>query len=385
MDMKILGDFFMKTDITVTCYTFPGFHPSALNRKIFGTDWSEYVLMRQDRPWFSGHDQPKRPALGELDESKPQTWELYIDLATRHGIDVFIHDWYWYHQGPAMHEALEEGFLKASNCTNMKFAVMWTDHDWPRWVETYSPDGTFTRPITTQNPVHHVKEIYQSMAYCLSRYLHLPNYWRIDDKPVLVIFAPFIIGDVTRSRKILDDIRDLARKMGHKDLHLHASHGGLEMKELMDLGFDSYAHYNPLGDVGNHRPVTEEVIDYPTLINDIVKIHWPKWNALRDLPFFPTVAPGFDWTPRMLPRTCSGGPPDRNKWPGCIILKNDTPKAFGDFVRAGVDFINANKVQPRILMMGCWNEWTEGHYLLPDLTYGYGKLEALAQALGLDR
>ena len=34
--------------------------------------------------------------------------------------------------------------------------------------------------------------------------------------------------------------------------------------------------------------------------------------------------------------------------------------------------------------IGCWNEWSEGCYLLPDLTYGYGKLKALAEGLGVN-
>ena len=370
-------------DITVACYTFPGFHPSALNRKIFGTDWSEYVLMRQAQPWYHGHHQPRKPALGELDERRPETWELYNDLARRHGIDVFIHDWYWYDHEPAMHEALEEGFLRSPNRDAMKFAVMWTDHDWPCWIENVLPDGRFDRRVTFPGPQHRSEDIWRSLAYIVCRYMHLPNYWRIDEKPVLVIFWPFLLGGVPESRRLLDDLRDLARKMGHPGVHLHASHGGLLTRELAELGFDSYAHYNPLGDVAIHRPLEEEIIDYGLLTAEVAEKYWPAWNQLHPLPFFPTVAPGFDNTPRMIPRPRPQGHPDRTLWPGTVILSNDTPAAFEAFVRAAIGFINTNNVDPRILMIGCWNEWTEGHYLLPDLTYGYGKLKDLASALGL--
>ena len=37
---------------------------------------------------------------------------------------------------------------------------------------------------------------------------------------------------------------------------------------------------------------------------------------------------------------------------------------------------------PRIITIACFNEWSEGHYLLPDNRFGYGMLEALAEALG---
>ena len=32
---------------------------------------------------------------------------------------------------------------------------------------------------------------------------------------------------------------------------------------------------------------------------------------------------------------------------------------------------------PLVLTVGCWKEWTEGHYLLPDNQHGYGMLKAL--------
>ena len=34
------------------------------------------------------------------------------------------------------------------------------------------------------------------------------------------------------------------------------------------------------------------------------------------------------------------------------------------------------------MTIACWNEWSEGHSLLPDNRFGYGMLDALAEALG---
>src|SRR5512140_340127 len=65
--------------LTVACYTFPNYHPSALGARLYGPGWTEYNLTRAARPWFPGHQQPRTPLLGELDESKPETWERYND------------------------------------------------------------------------------------------------------------------------------------------------------------------------------------------------------------------------------------------------------------------------------------------------------------------
>ena len=116
--------------LTVACYTFPNYHASALHNKLYSPGWTEYNLIRSARPWFEGHQQPRTPLLGELDESLPSTWEVYNKLCKNSGIDVLIWDWYWYDGKPCLHEALEEGFLEAKNTNDVKFACMWTNHPW---------------------------------------------------------------------------------------------------------------------------------------------------------------------------------------------------------------------------------------------------------------
>ncbi len=128
-------------DLTVACYTFPNYHPSALHDKIYGPGWTEYNLVRSARPWFAGHAQPRGPLLGELDESKPGTWEKYNELCKQSGIDVLIWDWYWYRNEPCLHEALENGFLRASNSKDVKFACMWTNHPWYVLYPSLLPNG----------------------------------------------------------------------------------------------------------------------------------------------------------------------------------------------------------------------------------------------------
>jgi hypothetical protein len=45
-------------------------------------------------------------------------------------------------------------------------------------------------------------------------------------------------------------------------------------------------------------------------------------------------------------------------------------------------YLNKHPEVPRILTVACFNEWSEGHYLLPDNRFGYGMLDALAEAVG---
>ncbi len=68
-----------------------------------------------------------------------------IDLASTHGVDAWMIDWYWREGTQFYHEQLEQGFLKAeNNRTKLKFAVMWANHDWKNVCPARSPDQAAT-------------------------------------------------------------------------------------------------------------------------------------------------------------------------------------------------------------------------------------------------
>ncbi len=74
----------------------------------------------------------------------------------------------------------------------------------------------------------------------------------------------------------------------------------------------------------------------------------------------------------------------RSEWPGNVIVVDETPAAFEALLRAAFAYLNARPEVPPVLTIGCWNEWTEGHYLLPDTRHGFGMLRALRRALELE-
>lgn len=218
----------------------------------------------------------------------------------------------------------------------------------------------------------------------IARYFHLPNYWRIDGRPVLVIWEAQRLQDtfgIEGSRQLLGELRDFARKLGHEGIHIHASQGSQQaFKDVAAMGFDSYGLYNPIVIAGSRRPVQEELPEYGVVAADVVSKLWPSLDQVSPLPFFPSVSPGWDSSPRyvMPARTAEA---DRKLWPASTIVVNETPAAFEALVRASFAYLNARPHLPKVLTIGCWNEWTEGHYLLPDTRLGYGMIKALARAL----
>ncbi len=370
--------------LTIACYTFPNYHPSALQGRLYGPGWTEYVLTRSARPWFEGHAQPRTPLLGELDESKPETWERYNDLASMHGVDALIWDWYWYDGAPALHEALEQGFLLSKNHNKMKFAVMWTNHPWILYPTVSSADKV-SFPPSFDSPDMSLVEAWRSLSYIVSRYFHYPNYWRIEGKPVLCIWDPGRMVKrlgLEESKQLLADLRAFAAKLGHTGIHIHAS--GFYSPHCKELGFDTFGSYNPIDHVARaHQPPTVEFPDYGVAAADTVTKQWIFHAKEGTLPYIPGLGVGWDSTPRFaMPRQPRPEKPNRNVWPACAIMANESPAAFKAFVQAGFAYLNDHPNVPRILTITCWNEWSEGHSLLPDNRFGYGMLDALAEALG---
>ena len=369
---------------TVAAYVFPNYHASAIHNRLYAPGWTEYVLTRAARPWFPGHQQPRTPLLGELDESKPSTWEVYNELAAEHGVDAYIWDWYWYDGEPALHEALEQGFLVSKNRNKVKFAVMWTNHPWYILYPTlHTTNQAVAFPPSFDSPDTSTQEAWRSLSYCVSRYFHQTNYWRVDGKPVLCIWDPGRMVKrlgLAQCKQLFEELRTYAAKLGHPGIHLHAS--GFYSKDCKEMGFDTFGSYNPTDWIArSHQTKSVEFPDYEVTAADVVTKHWPFHARDGTIPYLPGLGVGWDSTPRYIPpRVPRPETPNRDVWPGCSIMANENPAAFKALVQSAFAYLHDHPQTPRIVTIACWNEWSEGHSLLPDNRFGYGLLQALKEA-----
>ena len=81
----------------------------------------------------------------------------------------------------------------------------------------------------------------------------------------------------------------------------------------------------------------------------------------------PVIVPNWDHTPR----SGSKG----------LVMTNPHPKYFKQLAMRALDMVKDKPEEERIIMVKSWNEWGEGNYMEPDLEYGHGYIEALAEAL----
>ncbi len=372
----------------VAAYYFPQYHTDSHNDAWHGEGWDEWELLKSARPRFPGHRQPVVPAWGYFDESDPAWAAREIDLAADYGITSFLYDWYWYKDGPFLHTALEDGFLRAPNRERLTFALMWANHD---WINIHPATYTNHAEVLAPGRIS-ATEFERLTTYVIEQYFSQPNYLKIDGAPYFSIYelGTFLsgMGGLEAACEALERFRARTRAAGFPDLHLNVVVWGISVlpseiklsdpaQVIAQLGFSSttsYAwahHYNLNG--GRHFPVAR--------YQEVAEANYAAWEeyACRfDIPYHPNVSMGWDPSPR----TVQSDHYDPRGYPWTAVLTDNTPAAFKEALLRAKAFVDCSEAEPKMLTLNAWNEWTEGSYLLPDTVHGTAYLEAIRDVFG---
>jgi hypothetical protein len=362
-----------KSDYYVAAYIWPSCHNDSLGReKLWPEGTGEWEVIRKGNPRFDGHYQPRQPLWGYELDNDPKVVEKWIDLATDHGVNVFVYDWYWYDEGPFLESALNDGFLKATNNEKMQFYIMWANHDvkYNYWNYHRYKDNTdilWDAKVDWKN--------YQIIIdRVINQYFKRPNYFKINGEPVFSIFSVNKLlesfgGSMEEARKALNYFRDEVKKAGFPGLHIQWNQGGGSLmseveagqfaNNVKEMGFNSVAMYNMGGRV-------EDYIAYGT---NSIRIR-EQMDSILDVPVFPCVSIGWDDTPRFPAKGIHD-----------VVLYHNTPQSFETLLAKAKIYADNHPGQPRLITINAWNEWVEGSYLLPDMLNGFGYLEAVKKVI----
>ena len=347
-------------------YYFPNYHRDARNALTHGPGWNEWELVRQARPRFPGHLQPKVPLWGYEDESDPAVMRKKIETAANYGIDAFIFDWYCYEDGLFLERALENGFMPTAMDGRLKFALMWANHDWCEIHPWRS--GT---PKKLLYPGEISDSAFERMTdLIIERYFKHPAYWKIGGRPYFSIYSAKYLGSPAR----LERFRTKVRQAGFPGLHLNmilqenavlpgeTQTDGKEVN-LEQYGFDSLTSYIWL----HHCKLTAfPRTPYREVMDDYFLRVCPDIRRRSAIPYYPNVTVGWDSSPRTAQ--------DTEFDPACgypyTPVMESTPEEFAEAVRRAVRY------GAPVITVNAWNEWTEGSYLEPDTRNGFAYLEA---------
>ena len=364
----------------IAAIIWPAYTGDEPRARIFWPEgYGEWQTVKAAKPRYQGHMWPRKPLWGYVNEADPYVMEMEIEAAVDHGVNVFIYDWYWFDNRPFLEQCLDNGFLKARNRNKMKFYLMWANHTADSMWDTRT--SHYWDPIW-DGAVN--RQTFETIVQrTIEKYFSQPNYYKIDGKPVYMIFDILNLvrglGGVEQTCDALQYFRDKTAEAGFPGLELHLTvRGDWHMEKPIDekssmtvlefinkAGFDGVTHYGFFDFV----PVNQS---YITLLDDVEKGYEKVCNTV-DSVYYPNVSMGWDATPRYPHRTGKEFI-DEN------ICHDTTPENIKKGFELAKKYVDSNKnLKAPLIVVNSWNEWTEGTYLQPDDINGYGYLEALKE------
>ena len=359
-----------KKQYDVAAYIWPSYTGDELRSRIFWSEgYGEWQTVKNaeknsalKREWYAEHWHGRQPVWGYCNEANPDVMQMQIDCAVKHGVNVFIYDWYWYDGRPFLENCLNDGFLGAQNCDKMKFYLMWANHDVNHsWdvrnagrVDTVIWHGTVTEPI--------YKEIVDRW---INKYFSHPSYYKINGCPVFMLYDPVSIEG---ARAAIKYFREEVKKAGYPGLYLQMvarknsakNYSGVDTPitdtdVYTQLDIDALTHYQWVAFADPDRDYSEWAAD--------AKAEYDNMDKLGAT-YFPHVSLGWDNNPRFL---------DYRKG----VVRNATPDKIEAAMRVAKEYVDTHNLPAPLITVNSWNEWTETSYLEPDRKYGYGYLEAV--------
>lgn len=365
----------MENKYDVAAYIWPAYTGDEPRTKIFWPEgMGEWQSVKNAEKRFENHSWPRRPLWGYVNEADPNVMGMEIETALNYGVNVFIYDWYWYDERPFLENCLNEGFLKASNNEQMKFYLMWANHDVNlTWDKRLSADQNTViwRGAVCRNAFERI------CKRVIDKYFSKKNYYCIAQKPVFQIYdidnLVLGLGGVRETLEALSWFRKEVKEAGFPGVYLMltaygntANLSGVDgEKTNRDFGklyqaFDGMTHYQFVH-------YTEIDREYSDILKDVTR-EWEKLERV-DLPYYPHISVGWDNNPRF--QNFRGG-----------IVRGNSPSEVEKGLRLAKQYADERPMQAKLITINSWNEWTETSYLQPDDLYRYGYLEAIRRVFG---
>jgi hypothetical protein len=298
---------------------------------------------------------PERtPAMGFYAQENPEVADWETKWAVEHGIDYFIYCWYRTSQGGPVEQrfgsAIHDALFKSRFVDKIKFTIMWEN-------QSKGKAG-----VADENDL-----LTNLLPFWIENYFKHPSYLKVDNKPLLFIYVPGKIwgpktgsvledlGSVENVKSAFDKMRAECRKVGFDGLTILGEYRGADstyLQTMKDMGFDYTFAY--CWHVQN-SPTPQQAID----------AQMKNLRTIQDMGIIPQVC--------TLSQAWSGWRDEGSIW-------KIPPTEYEAFLRQAKGFIEKlpqDQLSGRMVILDNWNEWSEGHYLLPYTEHGFGYLDAV--------
>jgi hypothetical protein len=357
----------------IIAYYLPQYHPFKENNEWWGTGFTEWTNVGKAKKYFRDHYQPKVPKdLGYYDLRLADVRKQQANLAKEAGIDGFCYWHYWFGNGRRLLEMPFNEVLKSGE-PDFPFCLGWANESWKAKVWDFN---STKRDRTLIEQLYPGDQDNTDHFYAVLDAFKDQRYLRKDNKPIFVVYKPFLIPDAANFIKMW---RALALKEGFEGLHfIGHTEKASNIAAIMDMGFDAinivrngeYAYNKHLLKRILIPTILYKFFRRPLKISYALMIQYFVQNEEKERYVYPSIIPNWDHTPR------SGRKGS--------VFHNSTPALFEKHVKEVFLTISNKKENDKIVFLKSWNEWGEGNYMEPDLRFGKKYIEVLGSLRKLE-
>jgi hypothetical protein len=288
-------------------------------------------------------DPDRKPYLGFYDEGNPETADWEIKFMVEHGINFENYCWFRPRgneglpiKDPYLGYALHDGYFNAKYSDQMKFMITWEN------ASSYASDSADFR-----NNV---------IPYWIEYYFKDSRYLKIDNKPVISLYQLSGLirdfGSLANAQTEINYLRTAVQNAGFSGIYIVTVSSSTDTQKLTDLdtaGFDGVYTYT-YGTIESHAELQEQ-----NMVNQ---------KNLGIIDVIPSLSMGRD------DMAWSGKP---GYWTSTSEFQSLAGWARDTFIPS----LSSTSLGKKMIMLDNWNEYGEGHFLMPAGLHGFGYLDGL--------
>lgn len=365
--------------MNVYAFYLPQFHRTSENDQWWGEGFTEWVSIKNAKPLYEGHYQPREPLNGNYyDLSDVSVMEWQGSLAREYGISGFCVYHYWFEGKQLLQKPMEQ--LLEHKEIDFPYFFCWANESWTNaWATN---DG---KPKVLMLQGYGNEEKWELHFQYLLQFFNDNRYIKRSNKPLFVIYRPERIPCLN---EMLDYLDRRAKEEGFDGICFISQqfefllNGGNNPRFAYRIEYQPcYSDYSCISSARRRINRMEDAVI--RFFRERLKIATPKVKGLRRLSYdklWQNILQHKPLDERVLPGAFVGWdntPRYKNK--GYVIDGSD-PSKFQKYFK---QLIQKTKTEYKkdMIFVFAWNEWAEGGYLEPDEKYGYGYLNAIKHAL----
>ncbi|MCI9143169.1 MAG: hypothetical protein HFH87_11210, partial [Lachnospiraceae bacterium] len=294
----------------------------------------------------------RTPVLGYYDEMRPEAADWELKYKIEHGIDFELFCWYrpWEGQGEPVKmarnsRALHDGYMNAEYSDRMDFAITWECGSGGHDLEDFK------------------KNI---VPYWVEQYFKDDRYLKVENKPLVGMYnisrLKGYFGGSEGVKEAVAYLRQACVEAGFDGAYIIMCNDGLTANaaEIAQAGFDGQYAYTWGSD---SYTVTKQTMGMEAVQNAVEGV------GLAEKGVVPTASVGF-WDKAW----------DRNDGAFCTVEQFQTVLEWiRDFMKEELD---PDSIGSKMLLLDNWNEFSEGHFIMPSSLAGFGYIDAVRGVFG---